>query len=84
MEHEDLIRRRAHEIWEAEGRPEGREARHWAQAEAEMNAPAPDAAPAASQADGRVIEAGEGGTRGGPDEADEALGADPGTSPAAP
>jgi hypothetical protein len=28
------IRRRAHAIWEAEGRPDGREKEHWAQAEA--------------------------------------------------
>ena len=27
--HETIIRRRAYEIWEEEGRPEGREAEHW-------------------------------------------------------
>jgi hypothetical protein len=32
---EDGIRRRAYEIWEAEGRPEGRDREHWARAEAE-------------------------------------------------
>lgn len=26
---QDRIRRKAHEIWESEGRPEGREAEHW-------------------------------------------------------
>jgi hypothetical protein len=30
------IRARAHEIWEAEGRPEGRDADHWHQAEREL------------------------------------------------
>ncbi len=33
--HEDLIRQRAWQIWDAEGRPEGREAQHWDQAERE-------------------------------------------------
>lgn len=36
QEHQDRIRQRAHEIWESEGCPEGREAEHWAQAEAEL------------------------------------------------
>lgn len=35
---EDRIRRRAHEIWEAEGRPEGRHEAHWEQARAEIEA----------------------------------------------
>ena len=32
---ENRIRERAYEIWEEEGRPEGREAQHWQQAAAE-------------------------------------------------
>ena len=32
MSDEERIRRRAHEIWEREGRPEGRQEDHWAQA----------------------------------------------------
>ncbi|MCR6631637.1 MAG: DUF2934 domain-containing protein [Magnetospirillum sp.] len=32
----DRIRRRAFEIWEAEGRPEGRHREHWLQAEREI------------------------------------------------
>ena len=32
---EDRIRRRAHEFWEAEGRPAGRESDHWLAAERE-------------------------------------------------
>ena len=32
----EAIRNRAHEIWESEGCPEGREAEHWARAEAEL------------------------------------------------
>ena len=32
MSDEERIRRRAHEIWEREGRPEGRQENHWTQA----------------------------------------------------
>ncbi|WP_188259555.1 DUF2934 domain-containing protein [Azospirillum tabaci] len=31
------VRRRAHDIWEREGRPDGRHDDHWAQAEAEVD-----------------------------------------------
>ncbi len=34
----DKVRRRAFEIWEAEGRPEGRDVEHWLRAEAECAA----------------------------------------------
>ena len=33
---EEKIRERAHLIWEREGRPEGRDAEHWAQARREI------------------------------------------------
>lgn len=33
---QERIRRRAHELWESEGHPHGRDADHWAQAEAEI------------------------------------------------
>jgi hypothetical protein len=33
---EDEIRKRAREIWEKEGRPEGRDIAHWEQAKAEL------------------------------------------------
>lgn len=33
---DDRIRRRAYELWEAEGRPQGREAEHWSRAEREL------------------------------------------------
>lgn len=33
---EDRIRHRAHEIWESEGRPDGRDTEHWQQAALEM------------------------------------------------
>jgi hypothetical protein len=57
MQDEERIRRRAHEIWEQEGRPEGRDQEHWAQAsreiEAESDGPAtPDDAPTPTAADG--------------------------------
>lgn len=32
----EKIRRRAYQLWEQEGRPEGRELAHWAQAEHEL------------------------------------------------
>ena len=35
-EDEDKVRRRAYEIWEREGRPEGRHDEHWSQARREM------------------------------------------------
>ncbi|PWC73659.1 hypothetical protein TSH100_30710 [Azospirillum sp. TSH100] len=33
---QERIRRRAHELWESEGRPHGRDSDHWTQAEAEV------------------------------------------------
>lgn len=39
MDDMDRIRQRAHEIWEAEGRPEGRDRDHWQQAEQELHEP---------------------------------------------
>jgi hypothetical protein len=38
MQDQDRIGRRAHEIWEREGRPEGRSAEHWTQACREIEA----------------------------------------------
>lgn len=38
MDREERIRRRAHEIWEREGRPHGREQEHWDQAVQEIEA----------------------------------------------
>lgn len=35
-EREEQIRARAHEIWEEEGRPEGREEEHWRRAAQEL------------------------------------------------
>ena len=42
--HEDLIRRRAYQIWEEGGRPAGRDKQHWEQAEMELLDAAPDVA----------------------------------------
>ena len=39
--HEDLIRQRAYEIWESQGRPLGFEKQHWEQAERELLDAAP-------------------------------------------
>jgi hypothetical protein len=38
---EERIRRRAHEIWEGEGRPDGKDAEHWAQAAQELGVETP-------------------------------------------
>ncbi|MBZ9920832.1 MULTISPECIES: DUF2934 domain-containing protein [unclassified Mesorhizobium] len=38
MDKEELIKRRAYEIWEREGRPPGREQEHWDQAVQEIEA----------------------------------------------
>lgn len=35
---EERIRQRAYEIWEQEGRPDGRDREHWLRAEAEITA----------------------------------------------
>jgi hypothetical protein len=58
MQDQERIRRRAHEIWEREGRPEGRDQEHWAQAiqgtEAEgggVSPAAPDDAPTSTAPD---------------------------------
>lgn len=39
------IRQRAYEIWEEEGRPEGREAEHWRRAEEEFARPPAESLP---------------------------------------
>lgn len=36
MKEAERIAERAHQIWEADGRPEGRHAEHWAQAKEEL------------------------------------------------
>lgn len=36
-EREEQIRKRAQEIWESEGRPEGRDEKHWRRAEEELD-----------------------------------------------
>jgi hypothetical protein len=35
---EERIRKKAYELWEQAGKPEGREADHWAEAERQLNA----------------------------------------------
>ncbi len=40
---DDLIRERAHAIWEAEGRPDGRRDQHWQQAATELSQAQADA-----------------------------------------
>ncbi|SEG11593.1 DUF2934 domain-containing protein [Bosea lathyri] len=38
MSREQIVRDTAYAIWEAEGKPEGRDAEHWKQAEARVSA----------------------------------------------
>ena len=40
-EEQEAIARRAYEIWEAEGRPHGRDREHWESAAQELGSPAP-------------------------------------------
>jgi hypothetical protein len=42
---EERIRARAHQLWESEGRPSGREAEHWEQARREIEAEEAGGAP---------------------------------------
>jgi len=59
MQHpdQDLIRARAHQIWEREGRPEGRHIEHWEMASAEIAAEAKPAKKPASLAKARASKA---------------------------
>jgi hypothetical protein len=54
-DHSDRIRQRAQEIWEQEGRPEGRAEDHWARAERELG---PSAAGSLAKAAGQPKAAG--------------------------
>ncbi|TWS97336.1 DUF2934 domain-containing protein [Reyranella sp. CPCC 100927] len=38
VDREERIRQRAHEIWEMEGRPDGRDQEHWERAHREIDA----------------------------------------------
>ena len=51
MPDEERIRRRAHEIWEREGRPEGRHEEHWARARREVEAEEGGSPPGAAGSD---------------------------------
>ncbi len=51
MQNEDSVRQRAHEIWERQGRPEGRQEEHWAQARREIEAGSGPPPPAATELD---------------------------------
>jgi len=54
---QDLIRARAHQIWEREGRPEGRHIEHWEMASAEIAAEAKPEKKPASLAKARASKA---------------------------
>lgn len=45
MQDQDRVRRRAYELWEREGRPEGRDREHWEQARREIKAEGGASAP---------------------------------------
>lgn len=65
MQDQDRIARRAHELWDRQGRPEGRSVEHWAQACREIEAEdraasasgAPDASPTPTTDHGGTIPA---------------------------
>jgi len=40
LSREEKVRQRAHELWESEGRPEGKHLEHWQQAEQDILAEA--------------------------------------------
>ena len=50
-DHDERVRQKAHEIWEAEGRPEGREYSHWLRARAEVREEEEAASERVSKAD---------------------------------
>jgi hypothetical protein len=50
---QDRIRRRAHEIWEQAGRPEGAHQEHWEKATADIDSPAAKPKKAAKKADAK-------------------------------
>lgn len=50
-DHNERIRQRAHEIWEEEGRPEGREYSYWLRAKADVGDEAESEPERASKAD---------------------------------
>jgi Protein of unknown function (DUF2934). len=55
--HEEIARR-AHELWEQEGRPEGRDFDHWIEAERQLRgAPAQPESTADARAEARAIKA---------------------------
>ena len=60
LDKDELIRARAHQIWESEGCPEGQEADHWARATAEIDGGTakPDAVESAADAGERAEEEG--------------------------
>ncbi len=50
MSREQIVRDTAYAIWEAEGKPQGREREHWSEAEARVDASLAKAAPKAKAA----------------------------------
>jgi hypothetical protein len=54
MSREQIVRDTAYAIWEAEGKPEGREADHWRRAEEQVAASAGKTAKAAKPVKGKV------------------------------
>lgn len=52
MDDNERIKQRAHEIWESEGRPHGRDSEHWARAEQELRNQFADEGQAAEQSGG--------------------------------
>lgn len=70
--HEEIARR-AYEIWESEGRPEGRDVEHWVTAERQLLGADPEVTQTASGAvrTEEIADAVSGGKRGRPESAPE-------------
>ncbi|PWW03567.1 hypothetical protein DFR52_101248 [Hoeflea marina] len=74
IDRDKSIRERAHQIWEAEGRPEGREADHWEQARTELQKLEDESRPTAATVGGKAKRSG-GKTAARPAEDDAGTGA---------
>jgi len=59
QDHQERIRQRAHEIWESEGRPEGRDTDHWSRAQEELKNEMGEDQPAQDEAEPEVAQAAE-------------------------
>lgn len=72
QDRQERIRQRAHEIWESEGRPEGRDAHHWSQAEQELGEDSEKGGTSQGETSGSDSQSGEAGNAGDSQTGDDA------------